>query len=106
MKTGSRGVSNIEPDCNNNSTVWGFIGTVNIVGSGTDNGSFGAFDPGTIQFSGPSTTLTSSSQVFGNGKVAFSNGSADIAGFFGLDGLTAIGSANVTVDSSAATNRF
>ncbi len=76
MKTGGTGVSNIEPDFNNNSTVWGFIGTLNIVGSGTDNGSFGAFDPGTIQFSGPSTTLTSSSQVFGNGKVAFSRPSA------------------------------
>jgi uncharacterized repeat protein (TIGR01451 family) len=106
MKSGGTGVSNVEPDFNNNSTVWGFTGTLNIVGSGTDNGSFGAYDPGTIQFSGPVTTLTSNSQVFGNGKVAFSNGATDIAGFFGVDGLTAIGNASVTVDTNASTNKF
>src|SRR5258708_14193597 len=81
QKTGGTGVSNIEPDFNNNATVWGFMGTLNIIGKGTDNGSFGAFSPGTIQFSATSTTLTNNSQVFGTGKVAFRIGAATIGGF-------------------------
>ena len=111
MKTGGILVSTIEPAFNNNSTVWGFIGTLNIAGDGTSNGNFGAFTPGTIEFSANSTTLTNNSQVFGTGKIAFAAGMTVVGGFFGMnsltmDALTDVCGGSVEVDSDATTNVF
>src|SRR5258708_21640216 len=78
QKTGGTGVSNIEPDFNNNATGWGFICTLDIIGNGTDNGSFGGLSPGTIQFNATSTTPAHNSQVFGTGKVALTIRAATI----------------------------
>jgi uncharacterized repeat protein (TIGR01451 family) len=105
MKTGGIGVSNIGPPTNNNSTVWCFTGTLNFAGSGTDNGIFGAYTPGTIEFSATSTTLTNNSQVFGTGAVGFPAGSTIVQGFFGM-GTTALSGGSVEIDSAATTNAF
>jgi uncharacterized repeat protein (TIGR01451 family) len=103
QKSGGTGLSKIDPDSNNNSTVWVFSGTLDFSGDGVHNGFFGPQGEAAVQFCG-NETFTSSSNISGPGSAIFKAGYSSVAGFYDIGGDTSIqNTASVTFDRAGIT---
>jgi uncharacterized repeat protein (TIGR01451 family) len=100
------GTSTINPPMTNDAVVVAHLGTLVIAGDGVHHGWFIPDHDATIAFGANSTTVAGGS-IFGDGNVAFLNGStSDIDGYYSIGQQTSIGNGTVTFESSAQTTDF
>lgn len=105
VKGGGTGTAVINPQLTNNATVFGAVGTLEISGGGTHNGSFFAGTGATVAFTGGTTVLNGTEN--GDGTFDFGgSGSSTINSSYSVRTTKIEGAANVTFNNDGQTTDF
>jgi RHS repeat-associated protein len=103
-KSAGAGTTGVSVAFNNTGTVEVRSGTLSLSGGGMDNGYFMVATGATLSFAGGTHDLGTGSIVLGAGTVAFTAGTANLAGAYDISGSTQVsGLAMANFNSSART---